>query len=574
MLVEQRNPIKDPSRLLEVPFEDKTSKEANEVKGMEYVICAIDIGSTNPKVEAWIYDPKTKTLSKKEVEIEWGDYRPHKREVCDTNLKFLDPEQVAKLLTLIEDQVKEALVEEKFNDSRQLVFAITGFHHDLCITNEKTGETAIILDDPSPHPMLEPSQVELLSEQFRRIGKSLDSFINHPTSLEKILWLLQNPHALKDLFGTRRGVSFDQLSFSVIRSLIAKNVLGGRNENLLPPGERNDFGVHKMDGFPHIAAFLEKIGVSAHQILFSQSQLMAGNSEEYGDVMLFDENDLPAELTVISWAMRQGKINRLGTVVCADSVGKIIFDTETCPATRSHNEASGTAYDTQRMLGNVNREWLGPLVLEEGEHMSGKIYKKIDKILRDLVEKKTETPYIYIPTEKGTGMLFKFDGDRYNEIRKSEAKNWPKEEKELAMLAIARGIAFGIRQKMDFIRSKNEAGDAPVYFYGGVLGHPQEPGGKDGWQKIFVGAMPEETPVYEIDLPSGATAVAFCALQKLLSSEDNNEWQKKFSEVEIKAMGVGGDLKPQYENWIRAQEAMIRQELLEIEGDAKIVKRI
>lgn len=541
---------------------------------LEYVICAVDLGSTNPKVEVWIYDPKTKTFEQKDIKIEWGNYKTLKDTVAGTKIKYLNHEHAQQLLSLIKQQVAEALAGEAFNQDRQLVLAVTGFTHSLCITDHESKKTAVILDDPTPHPKLNREQKKILRQQLARIGIKLEDFIDKPTTLGKILWLMEHPQALNQLFEQSEQMSLKQVSFTVIRSLIVSSVLENKAE-IVPSNEKGDFAVASSADLAEIAAFFEQIGLQANQALLAYSQLMTDHHERFGNVLTYDEKDLQAELTVLAWAIKYGKIDPRGSIIAADSVGKMIFDTNICPNTRSRHEASGTSYDTQRMLANINREWMGPLVLKDGESMNKDTYKEIDRIIKDLMDRRVQTPYIYIPTEKGKGMVFKLENGQYTEQRRTDIKNWSEEEKQLVMLAVAKGAFFGIRQKIEHIRTKNEVElEAPVYFYGGLLGHPQEPGGKDGWQAICIGAMPEESEVYEIDLPSGATAVAFCALQKLLGEEENKAWQKKFK-MEISSRGKGGALQSEYDQWLTAQRIMIeKQQLLKMERHCKIVKNI
>ncbi len=580
--------ITDPTRLLETSI-DFSRKKEGESRGIEYVICAIDIGSTNPKVEVWNYDPKTKTFSKKDIDVEWGDYKTQVETISHSRIKFLDNKHTRRLLSLIKKQVEKALDKEVFNKNRQLVFATTGFHHDLVITDPtsdpEAGNAAVLLDDPSPHPKLDGQQREIVKKQLKKLGKTLEVFMDNPTTLAKILWLMQNKEALKRLFNTEKVIDFKHLRFTTIRGLIASEILNNkktdkRGVKLVPLVEMADLGIPAFEDFPNDEedekiSFLEKIGIPAWQIIFSQSQFMASNMHKYGEVLTFDEKDLAAELRVLAWAMKYGGINPKGTIICTDSVGKIVSDIDTCPINAAHDKDSHTSYETQRMMANINRDWMGPLTIGLDKAMNAEAYKNVDRIMREMMATGTETPYIYVPTEKGKGIVYKLEGEEYIEQPRKEIVKWPEEERKLVMLAVAKGAFFGIRQKMEHIRNTNKADmTAPVYFYGGLLGHPHEEGGKDGWQQICVGAMPQGAEVYEIGLPSGATAVAFCAIQKLLSEKDNKEWQKKFNAIRIKKTGTGGALQEEYRAWLHAEEKMIEQGLLNMRGNCKITKHV
>lgn len=586
--------ITNPRRLLEVEMtirkvtdEEGKTKEEVEPRGIEYVICAIDIGSTNPKVEVWNYDPTKKEFTKKPIYIEWGDYKTEVETIVHTRVKFLDNEHTDKLLNLIKKQVKEALDKEGFNENRQLVFATTGFHHDLCITDLETGKTAVLLDDPSPHPKLDEEQKEILKHQLKKLEKTLESFMDNPTTLAKILWLMENPTALKRIFNTEREISFEQLDFTTIRSLILDELLKDgkvdkRGKKPTPLVEMTDLLIPPFEDFPNTGSdhknkpgFLEKMGILPHQIVFSLSQFMADHMQKYGDILTFDQKDLAAELTILAWAMKYGGINQKGTIIAFDSVGKIISDADTCPVNGAHDKDSHTSYETQRMMANINRDWMGPLTIGLHKEMNKDAYKNIDHIIKEMVSAGTKTPYVYVPTEKGKGIVYKLIDEEYVEQPRKEILTWPEKDKKLVMLAIAKGAFFGIRQKMEHIRKINKADITdPVYFYGGLLGHPQEPGGKDGWQQLCIGAMPQGAEVYEIGLPSGATAVAFSALQKLLSAKNNKEWQKKFDAITIKKAGTGGALHEEYQAWLQAEEKMIEQHLLVMKKNCKMVKKV
>ncbi len=569
-------PIIDSSRLLAVsPETIPEFKDGKEIvaKGMEYVICAIDIGSTNPKVEVWNYNPKTKTFNKKDVHIEWGDYKTQVETISHTRMKFLDNDHTQILLSLIKKQVEEALAGEEFGENKQLVFATTGFHHDLCITNRKSGESAVILDDPSAHPSLSREERDALKQQLAKINKDFETFVDNPTSLAKILWLTQHPEALKRLFNTEESIDFDQFDFSMLRSLIASKVLENKRQ-VISSIEKTDFGLPTGEEFPEIAIWLTTIGIEPYQFLFAQDQLIAGNTKEHGPTLLYDQKDLTAELKIISWAMDAEIIDETGTAICADSVGKIICRTKTCPENGAHDKDSETSYETQRMLANINRDWMGPLTLNPGETMNRDAYENIDLIIKEMMAAGTKTPYVYMPTEKGKGIVYKLENEQYLEQPRKEILTWTEEEKKLVMLAVAKGAFFGIRQKMEHIRKINSANlEAPVYFYGGLLGHTKVLGGKDGWQQICIGAMPQGAEVYEIGLPSGATAVAFSALTRLLSKEDNEVWQKKFS-IEVARVGTGGTLQAEYQAWAEAQAKMIEQDLLIMKKNCKMVKKV
>lgn len=490
-------------------------------------VVAIDTGSTSIKIETWMFDGQTFKLMADQRP--WIDYEPKVINLKNQDqIKILNSEQLEEIFDKIKNQLLTS--KERIDDSL-LMTAITGFNHSLVLNYH--GKNIVILDDPTPTAIASPEQLDILKQYLN--PAEIDLLPKKPSTLGKLIYIINHPEVIKELFGP--DASLADLTFSTMRGLIAQSV-SNRKQASIPKAELRSFGKWEED-LDQLYELLAALGVNKNQISFEKSNFSASTEGH-----TFDNGDFGVEQQICEFMAQKPGFDPETLFISLDTVGKISADYPQMP------KKLEIGYDTQRMTARINKDWMKPLAVECQEMVD--VYPFVDEILEEAITTNLETPYIFYPVENGLGVLLKRDDQNLQEVSLAQACQKDLEERKKIILALGLGVAFSLRQKVETIRQVNNISqDKPIYLYGGLVGKNKK-GPQVGWRKLFVEALPE-TNIQLMGLPSGASAVAFNALNSLGWS---NSWTENFN-IETQSLGEGNKKFLEYLGWLEIQENLI-----------------
>ncbi len=511
----------------------KNLPPSKELTPPSITILAIDIGSTSIKIEIWRYANGNFQLIADQRP--WIDYDPEIVELDNHDqIKILRQSALDKIIAAIEN--KAALCKDQLNSSLFLN-AVTGFNHSLVLSYQ--GENAVILDDPTPAVIPTKSQLDILNNYLDQ--EQINLLSEKPSTLGKIIYLLNHPEIIKQLFG-REELNLTDLQFSTMRGLIAKTITG-RTQLSVPQSEIRSFA-NWQGGQQQLKQMLIELGLQTGQIHFESSNFISAPNGH-----AFDCGDFEGEQQSCLFVLEQQNTDPKTIFVALDTVGKTSAQYENMP------KKLEMGYNTQRMTARVNKDWMRKLATECTQMVD--VYPFVDQILREALNTGLETPYLFYPTENGLGILIKTDGKSYQKISRAEAAGKDLNERKKIILAIALGIAFGLRQKIEGIRTANNIDlNQNICLYGGLVGKNKQ-GIQWGWREIFLEAFPPAS-INILDLPSGASAAAFAALNRLGWS---SAWKNNFS-LKTELLGQGNPKSEKYQAWLEKQQALIAEQKL------------
>ncbi|MCX7956167.1 MAG: hypothetical protein N2593_03655 [Patescibacteria group bacterium] len=469
-----------------------TEKEKPQIKLPTNAV-SIDLGSTQTKIGSTLdnrgekkrldFKPNTETLK-----YSSNQDQDKQQEKKTQEFRIIRRETIDQLIQKIRNSVR-IFYEDTEADKTFKFITLTGFTNSLALVYEKGKDEkdyVVLLDEPSLTPDLLTDEQKKLLERY---GISSDKKIS---SLQKLIAIINNPKLLKTIFG--KDVTIDQIKISTMAGLISWH-LNGQNPQRLTIPYADLVGFGKKDISPDEAEeILKELGLKEDQFKIGRSYF-----EDTLEGQLYIINDFESELEYISSLRKNGNIGKDDIVIGFDSVGKIVFSKRFKNQTSKFKKIP-ERYTTQRMTGNIITDWFRKLGFVDKEGNNN--YFEINKILQDLIaqfqNQSFQSDFFYFPDqgEKGKIIRIKPDGS-IEEIDENTLEKLNDEEKKQVFFAIAIGMVFGIRNKIEKILKANNFTETPnLFIYGGL------PENQPGWQAVIKSCLSQIGNISLLNIPN------------------------------------------------------------------------
>jgi len=440
-------------------------------------ILAIDIGSSKASLSLL----RSATLKFTEFSRDpWVNYDLVTENLGKTKIKWIDGNVFQmRIAAKIVEMVRET-------DFRQIhEIALTGLSNSLAVRNEQTGETKVIMDEPSLVTELTSGQREILE----RYG--LNESLKIQSALMKLLSFKNHDEYVERLFGT--GARFEDLQFGTLMSLLTEGF--GGNLNQIPQADFRAFAANT--GISD--------GITLNNLLFDLGLPMFNFKKDnqtqgrYAEVTIV--NDLDAEVAVMESLYETGTLKPEDIVISTDTVGKVISKKAGRGQNGKWKKTGDLNYCSQRNgLGGIHQTWFCDILHMEN---NGQIYQVVADMLPELVKIQSDS-YFYNPdggSGNNGGTLFRQIGQSLVEMTKEEVMGLSDEKKKVVMAAILKGAAYGLIAKAEEVWDEDLPDESRrLMIYGGLANK------RPGWQTFLAEVSPFE--VSNIKIPSGAEAAA------------------------------------------------------------------
>jgi hypothetical protein len=435
-----------------------------------------------------------------------------------------------ELFAKISEQASFLLSETDISLEDLNAIVLTGFTNSLAVCYN--GRTLVILDEPSLQTELSDQERAIVAQAHGVFGESASSYeIKAQSSLMKLLALRAHPEIVEAMFGD--GVTFSDLSFNTMLGLVAGAFREGGFSEIPFPDMRAFTGNNHVDS-EVTCRMLAFLGFSSEQISFMPDfqHLVLAEHPPY-----FFVNDFGAEKQHLTRLWEHGILLENDVIISTDSVGKIIsaaphlehFVDPALAASWTGFEAIGSRqyfYTTQRVVGNVYGAWMqGRLtrgLWAEEEDRGHLFYDNVNLVIGEGIDEE-DSPYFFNPdgVDSGAGeigALFKKSGEQ---ISLDEALDLPASERKKIIRAIARGVYFGMRSK---IEDAEINGSGRIFCYGGMTLN-------SFWRETIVQCFGGRH-VFKINMASGmAAAIDFAST--LFDVLDREQILPEIEEIKI-----------------------------------------
>jgi hypothetical protein len=479
---------------------------------------AFDIGSTGIKSDLILlsYGGEKSYLYRIDGNSSRINYDVTEGSIDGRKFKYMSPDQTKNLLSKLKGnwhKLYEGSAKE-LADTETIATTLTGFTQSLAV--KYIDQTVILLDEPSLITKPNYAQIRTLEKYLGEDGAKKEI-----STIIKLLSLKNHPYLLEKLFG--RSVDFSQLKFSTMLGALTSEIAGDNKHFSIPLTDLHGFG-KKNFTFEEAEQMLNDLGFDNSQILINPSKF---SREQHGNIFVI--NDFEAEISIINELRKSRKINNNAIVIGLSSVGKIVISSNMNTGFKGKFPNTEESYVTQRMGANALTKW-GPLIFPDPQNIKAPNYKVINEILLTLANENSITQYLYFPEihdENYMGTMYKKTGEKLIKVILDDIGNTNIHEKEAMILALAEGITFGLREKIENVSKLNNEEKLPVAFYGGLFDE------QDGWKKVVQQSLPE-TDVSHLDIPNANSIAAYLSARNFDPSIPKIEiGSKRFENVEF-----------------------------------------
>lgn len=379
------------------------------------------------------------------------------------------------------------------------IVVITGLTHTLVVHRQDRGlkNAKIILSDPAL--------------QLRR--EDLPPAPVQPASANmKLRTLRRYPNVVHHLVGT--DTEFEDLGFTSILgatgSFISQQVFPESPIEGVPRADLRSFAGGHGKGMAEVEKLKRELNIRSDQLSIHGNDYVSREARG-GKVVIYFVNDFQANAFIVNMLIEKDQIPANAIVIETDSVGKLL--TKLPDETQGFgNLIEGLTYTTQRRTAGINPDVLHWLITSK--HRSAiNYYKFAESMVKKGLGQKNN-PYYYFPDAYSDaypyGRLIWWDGDRYFEIPlyPGLAQIYEADEVAKMVAAIAKGVCFGLRQKIEKIAmiKRESLSSVPVFIYGGLATY------SPAFKRLLKQCVPNE--LYHLRLPGTAAAAAFVACIK------------------------------------------------------------
>lgn len=408
--------------------------------------------------------------------------------------KFMSSDQTQELLSKLRQGWQIAYdTASNLGADAMVSTALTGFTQSLAVRYKD--KTIILLDEPSLITKPTDVQIDTLKKY---IGE--DGIRKEISSIIKLLSLKNHPYLIKKIFGEE--AHFSRLRFSTMLGALTSEITGVDTHFNIPLADLNGFG-KKDFTLSEAQEMLRQLGFQNSQITIDSSRF---SRENHGNIFVI--NDFEAEISLIDELRKNEKIKSNAIVIGLSSVGKIVISSKSSARFKGVFPKTEETYTTQRMGANALSKW-GPFLFPDPNNVGTPDYKTINEILYTAANGQVETPYVYFPEihdEDSIGSLYKNSDTGLIKINSNQLTTANIETKKQMILALAEGITFGLREKVENIWKENKENKSPILFYGGLLDN------QSGWIKIVQQSLPE-TDVSYLNIPNANYTAAYLSIK-------------------------------------------------------------
>lgn len=386
---------------------------------------------------------------------------------------------------VLEDVVERVREMESMNGLADL-YVLTGFSNSLAVTYEdggKSPKTRILLDEPSARTELTPRQYAAIwhtmpdKKLFAREGLKITS------SLMKLAFLQNHPEVIKKWFG--EGVNWSDLKFSTMRGLLTKMLITRRDPTNRVPyivpagGDDRSFAGGNSGNKDNISVkvLLRSFGVGERQLDLLPSQMIMHALPQGGEIRIFNVQDFEANLWLTDKLIKRGQLPAHADFIEVDSVVKIArrIQTPTLKGLKFHGYME---YTSQRM-GATALNSTGLDVANQDGYLGGSWdgwdYYAFLKGLFQEYKDKPSNRFFYYPDSGMNGTIIDTAGDTVKVVdpwTNLTSAGYNHYDLKQMMLAVLCGMAFGIKEKQQYVRNRRKEDGFPAsYVYGGLVNY-------------------------------------------------------------------------------------------------------
>jgi hypothetical protein len=261
-------------------------------------------------------------------------------------------------------------------------------------------------------------------------------------------------------------------------------------------------------------------------------------------INVIELNDFFAETNLIYDMMINQIIDKQSIILGLDTVGKIFW---AGPNPGDKRVINNLNYDIQRITGSVNPNWIR--LLYPTPYGNNPDYETINQVLSNSINHNTCTDYLFYPEysdpERQGALFFKqpTQGAPCQVLRLELNKNMEENRKQQVILAIAQGIFFGLRQRIEQIwKHPDELIHKPIICYGGLGSNNQ-----NAWNELFADIFVDiSSDIKRLELPSVNIAAAYSGIKQIGGNP-------KIPNINIRQLATVTDVNSE-KTWIRQKE--------------------
>jgi len=491
-------------------------------------ILAIDIGSS--KASLSLLRPSTLKFTEFSRDP-WVNYDLITENLGKTKIKWIDGNIFQMRIAA---KIVEMVQETDFRQIHEI--ALTGLSNSLAVRNGQTGETKVIMDEPSLVTELTSGQREILE------GYGLNESLKIQSALMKLLSLKNHGEYVEKLFGT--GTKFEDLQFGTLMSLLTEGF--GGNLNQIPQADFRAFAANTgiSDGII-LNNLLFDLGLPVFD--FKKDNQTQGH---YAEVTIV--NDLDAEVAVMESLYGTRTLKPEDIVISTDTVGKVISKKAGRGQNGKWKKTGNLNYCSQRNgLGGIHQTWFCDILHIEN---NGQIYQVVADMLAELVKIQSDS-YFYNPdggSGNNGGTLYEQEEGQLVEMTRQKVMSLPVAEKRVIMAAILKGAAYGLIAKAEEAWDEDSPDESKrLMIYGGLANK------RPTWQTFLAEVSPFE--VSNIKIPSGAEAAAIMVGRSLGNMDGFTIPNPQVIEVDVSPDRVA-ERRQEYLMWKQRYDKLIQKE--------------
>jgi len=501
------------------------------------LVAVVDVGST--KIGLGFFDLRTgrqlDLKPKERKDKHWLSYATQTYSLeTDQGLlhwKIADGDQIYEHVSTQVSQIsaKLGLTPEEIS-----LFALTGLTNSLAVEYDD-GRVIVLLDEPSLAAPLNNGQKKTV------LGEHGLQSLKPTSSLMKLLTLERFPTVVRALFGPE--AKFENLHFNTMLGLIA----GAFQENgfsAIPLTDLYGFSTQREMSREETQTMLSELGFSSQQIAFMTELCFHPSTEE---TLYYVINDFRVEAEYLSELWQNGVLKSGDLAVSTDSVGKVVGPPNSNLFAKTIATTSiELPYFSQRMTGTVYTAWmrdkltkgLWPEQAGQGNHF----FDRVNEVIGEGIDEQ-DNPYLFDPdgtdpNEGPIGRLYKKTNSALTVISLEQALNFSPLQKKQIIRALARGIFFGLREKID----KSGARPSRIILYGGITLNGY-------WRETIAQCFGSNQEVLVMDMASGMAAAAVLVARLRGIESKSQPPQISSIQVGLKRENPLTDRTEEYRQW-------------------------